>query len=229
MAPDQRLDAAVDRQRPLLRAALDRHIGLGEMQIVAAAPRQALGEDEQRLHPWRLGQPGRQRHGVRGTAEILDPDTLSLAGNLVGQNADRLVPPQGLHQDAHPSQVGRSQLDPAGGASLLDQRLQPALLRRPVEHRERHPVADVLGGDLEAAQVRREKHDAAPLPPGLLGQCPALHPADLADHFVVRTQPEVRQLAGSLADLRGRGPGKRCRWHAGDGQIGVQRPAIAGG
>jgi hypothetical protein len=87
-------------------------------------------------------------------------------------------------------------------------RLRPALMRaaarllgRPVEHRDGLVGGEILGGDLEAAQVRRDEQDAAARGFGGLDVLPAAHPDDRA----------TRSAWGAAASRAARAPACRSR------------------
>jgi hypothetical protein len=84
----------------------------------------------------------------------------------------------------------------------------------------------ILGGDLEAAQVRGQEQDAAPGRPGAFDQLPAGNLDHAGDHLVLRAQPDFRQFQHRLAGLGNRRP--LCRRHAGLADMGGEVAPVGG-
>ena len=79
--------------------------------------------------------------------------------------------------------------------------LQDGLLGRPVEHRDGLVGGEILGGDLETAQVRRDEEDATARCLGRLDVLPAAHPDDPGDQVGLGAQQHPGQLERLLADF----------------------------
>jgi hypothetical protein len=101
-----------------------------------------------------------------------------------------------------------------------------SLLGPAVEHGDRAARRVVLRGDLEAAQVRCEKQDAAAGGPGLFHQLPAAHLDHAVDHFLLRAQPDLGQLQQRFSGL-GNGGVTRVV-HAGLHDVGGEIAPVGG-
>src|ERR1051326_4087578 len=197
-------------------------------ELVAPPAGQPAAEGEEAAHPFALGKPGGEGHGVRGAAEELGPVALAFAGHLVGEEADRLAVAQRLEDRAHAAHVCGHQAHVRPVAPFAHERVEPAHLGRPVEHRDRHVQRGVLRGDLEAAHMRSEKKQRLSLVARGERLLDAMHAPHHRRHFGVRPEPERGQLGEHLARRADRlAPGARVGV-PGLLQIGAQVPAIGG-
>src|SRR5262245_11080543 len=108
-----------------------------KLHHVAAAPRQPAPENEKAAYAFAPGELRRECHGVGRSPEDLGPFAFAFAGHLVGEEADSLPVLEGLQERPHTARVGRREPQVRPAASLQHHRLEPALLRRPVEHGKR--------------------------------------------------------------------------------------------
>ena len=136
------------------------------MQPEASPEGQAFAPQQQQHGAGLLREPRRQRHGVGVASEKWRPQPHPLGWNLVWQQPHRMALAQGAQHLAHARQTGRRGVQSRPVTRPCHQPRQPRLPRRAVQDGQwavSRPVAlrQGLGGDLETAQMRRQKDHAA--------------------------------------------------------------------
>ncbi|KFB71583.1 MAG: hypothetical protein AW09_003272 [Candidatus Accumulibacter phosphatis] len=191
-------DLVVDLLRTLLDGAADRLRRFLQVEMVTGPPGQTFGPDHDHAGT-ALDQSRGQRHCIGRFPEEIEPATFARFRRLVGQYADRFAAFERLQQTAHPGQVGSRQVQLGTRATSFDHGLQPGLPGWPVQDRDRRMRGQVLRGDLETAEMRRQIEDPLAAPGSGLDQFPARYLDDASGRFGERSQPDSRQFECALA------------------------------
>ncbi len=225
----QRLHGLVDLPGRFVRVGGQRVADRGAQRAhphqVAPPPAQPFTPDQHHPGPARVGQARRQCHGVGVAAKKWRPDPLPGRRHLVGQQAHRLPGFERLDELFHAGQRGRRGAQPRAIARVGHQLAQPGLPGRTKQHRDGQFLPEALGvglrGDLETAQMRREKQHPRAV---------RLRGFDVGRAFPAHAhrapQPQPGQFRHQFAGLAHRGPGHRTR-KAGLLHVGQQLAAVA--
>ena len=235
---DQPLHGAVDDrglrelQRLGIVASARQRLGKrAQTQVEALPARQPLapGEHDRRAHL--LRQPGRQGHGVGRHPKNVSPHAHALRRHLVGQQADGFAALQRAHHLPHPTDGGWRRGQRRARACGFFQLAQHPIACRAEHHGDRPARAEALriglGGDLEAAHVRRQEHQAAALRQSVLDQLLAFPLHRVGNRLLGRAQPQAQALHHHLAGFGHRLAALPQR-DAGAGRVHAQALAVAG-
>ena len=151
--------------------------------------------------------------------------------HLVGQQAHGLAALQRAHHLPHAAQRGGRGGQRRARARRLFQLAQHAVARRPVHHGDGLARTEALRiglrGDLEAAHVRRQEHQAAAQRQRLVDELLAVPVHRVGNRLVGRAQPQAQAFHHHLAGLGHRLAALRRR-DAGALRVGAQAAAVAG-
>ena len=198
------------------------------MHDVAATAPQPLAPDEQRHRARLLREARGERHRVGRPAEERCPHAHAVGRHLVRQQAHRFAATQRAHHRSHTGERGRCGGETGALARGIDERPQPRLARRAIEHGD-GPVALGIGlrGDLEAAHVGRQKNDASARRVRSIDQRVTVPAHARQDALRCRSHPKIRQLHQQSPGLGNRGPRSvtrdSCLRHVGVEALPIRR------